>query len=168
MEFEVVRGDIAQLEADGLVNAANTELEMGAGVAGALREAGGEALNEAAVAAGPIGLGEAVATDAYELDATHVVHAAAMEPGGRATEESIREATLNALELADGLGCESLAVPAIGTGVAGFSFDEGARIVCEVIDAYDPRSLADVRFVAYADDEFETARQVVATVREES
>lgn len=168
MEFDVVQGDIAAMSADCLVNAANTGLQMEAGVAGALREAGGEALNEAAVAAGPIELGEAVATDAYELDATHVVHAAAMEPGGQASAESIRSATREALHIADELGCESLIVPAIGTGVAGFEFAEGARIVMEVIDEYKPRTLQDVRFVAYTDADYATAREVATAVRDGS
>lgn len=160
MEFSVVQGDIAEQEADALVNAANTGLRMGAGVAGALREAAGDELHEAAVASGPIDLGEAVRTDAYALDADHVIHAAAMPPGGQATAESISAATRSALELADDLGCTSVVLPAIGTGVAGFSLEEGARIVCEVLDEYDPETLRDLRFIAYTDDAHRTVSQV--------
>jgi O-acetyl-ADP-ribose deacetylase (regulator of RNase III) len=165
MQFTVVQGDIAAQEADALVNAANTGLRMGAGVAGALRETAGEELNEEAVSRGPIDLGGAVETDAYDLDAEYVVHAAAMPPGGRATEESIRDATRNALALADDLGCESLVLPAIGTGVAGFSLEEGARIVCEVLDAFEPVNLGDVRFIAYSDGDFETVSRVASESR---
>jgi O-acetyl-ADP-ribose deacetylase (regulator of RNase III) len=167
MEFTVVQGDIAAQSADALVNAAGTSLQMGSGVAGALRRGAGEELNEAAVAKGPVDLGAVAVTDAYDLDADYVIHAAAMPHygDGRATAESIRDATRNALAAADERGCSSLVVPALGCGVAGFDLDEGARIVCETIDAYEPTSLADVRFIAYADDEYETIRRVASEVR---
>ena len=107
-------------------------------------------------------------TGAYDLEADYVVHAAAMPHygDGEATEGSIRDATRNALVRADDLGCESLVMPALGCGVAGFELEEGARIICEEIDAYDPESLTDVRFIGYSDDEFETIRRVSDEVRE--
>ncbi|MFB6171839.1 MAG: macro domain-containing protein [Haloarculaceae archaeon] len=166
MEFTVVQGDIAAQQADALVNAANTGLRMGSGVAGALRRAAGERLNEAAVEKGPIDLGGAVETPAFDLDAEYVIHAAAMPPGGQATAESIRDATRNALERADDLGCTSVVVPAIGTGVAGFSAEDGARIVCEVVDAFDPAALRDVRLIAYSDADYETFQRVAESIRE--
>ena len=64
--------------------------------------------------------------------------------------------------LADDLGCESLVLPAIGTGVAGFSLEAGARIVCEVLDAFEPVNLGDVRFIAYSDEDYETVTRVAA------
>lgn len=168
MEFTVVHGDIAQQSADALVNAAGTSLQMGSGVAGALRREGGEALNDAAVRNGPIDLGEVAVTKPYELDAEYVIHAAAMPHygDGEATEESIRDATRNSLERADELGCSSLALPALGCGVAGFPLEEGARIIAREIADYEPSSLSDVRFVAYRDDEYETIQRVAAEVRE--
>jgi O-acetyl-ADP-ribose deacetylase (regulator of RNase III) len=167
MEFSVIQGDIAAESADALVNAAGTSLRMGSGVAGALRRGGGEVLNEAAMAEGPIDLGDVAVTDAFDLDAEYVIHAAAMPHygDGRATAESIRDAARNALEAADGLGCESLVMPALGCGVAGFDLEEGARIIAEVIDAYEPDHLRDVRFVAYSDEEFEALRRVAEEVR---
>jgi O-acetyl-ADP-ribose deacetylase (regulator of RNase III) len=167
MDFTVVQGDIAQQDADVLVNAAGTSLQMGSGVAGALRRAGGEALNEAAVSKGPVDLGEVAVTDAYDLDAEYVFHAAAMPHygDGQATAESIRQATRNALATADELGCESMVVPALGCGVAGFPLEEGARIICEEIDGFEPEFLSDVRFIAYADDEYETVARVADAVR---
>jgi O-acetyl-ADP-ribose deacetylase (regulator of RNase III) len=168
MEFTVVQGDIASMSADALVNAAGTSLQMGSGVAGALRRGGGEKLNDAAVAKGPVDLGAVAVTEAFDLDADYVVHAAAMphDGDGRATAESIRDATRNALAAADERGCSSLVVPAIGCGVAGFDLEDGARIICEAIADYEPTSLADVRFVAYSDTEYETVRAVAASVRE--
>ena len=167
MEFTVVQGDIVAQSADALVNAAGTSLQMGSGVAGALRRGAGEGLNEAAVSQGPIDLGTVAVTDAFDLDADYVIHAAAMphDGDGRATAESIRDATRNALAAADERGCSSLVLPALGCGVAGFDLADGARIICEVVHEYEPTSLADVRFVAYADDEYETIRRVADEVR---
>ena len=168
MELRVVQGDIAAQSADALVNAAGTSLQMGSGVAGALRRRAGPEINEAAVSKGPVDLGAVAVTDAYDLDAEYVVHAAAMphHGDGQATRESIRDATRNTLERADELGCESLVLPALGTGVAGFDLAEGARIICEVVDAYEPETLSDVRFIAYSDADYETIREVAAAVRD--
>ncbi|MFB6084696.1 MAG: macro domain-containing protein [Halorientalis sp.] len=165
MDFEVVQGDIAAQEADALVNAANTSLRMGSGVAGALRRAAGDELNDEAVSKGPVDLGGVATTDAYGLDAEYVIHAAAMPAGGQATADSIREATRNALEEADALDCESLVIPALGTGVAGFSLREGAEIICEEIAAFQPSTLRDVRVIAYSDEDYGTIRSVADELR---
>jgi len=169
MEFRVVQGDLAAQSADALVNAAGTSLRMGSGVAGALRRAGGRALNEEAMANGPIELGEVAVTDAYDLDADCVIHAAAMPHygDGLATETSIRDATRNALRVADDLGCRSLVMPALGCGVAGFSLEDGARLIADEIAAFEPSSLEDVRFIAYSDEEYETVRRAVNGLRTE-
>ena len=161
MDFEVVQGDIAQQNADALVNAAGTSLKMGSGVAGALRRGAGSEINGEAVSKGPVDLGAVAVTDAYDLDAEIVVHAAAMPHygDGKATEKSIRDATRNAFEAADEHECESLVIPALGCGVAGFDLREGAHIIAEEIDAYEPSSLEDVRFIAYSDDEYKTLRE---------
>ncbi|MEF8800046.1 MAG: macro domain-containing protein [Halolamina sp.] len=121
MEFTIVQGDIAEQEADTLVNAAGTSLQMGSGVAGALRRHANGPINEEAVSKGPIDLGAVAVTDAYELDAEYVIHAVAMPHygDGRATPGSIRAATRNSFEKADELDCESLVVPVLGTGAAG-------------------------------------------------
>ena len=168
MEFTAVQGDIAEQEADALVNAAGTSLKMGSGVAGALRRCAGPEINEEAVSKGPVDLGEVAVTDAYDLDADIVVHAAAMPHygDGKATEESIRDATRDALEAADERGCESLVIPALGCGVAGFGLREGARLIAEEIDAYEATSLEDVRFIAYSDDEYETLKRAAEEVLE--
>ena len=159
MNFDVVQGDIAAQQADALVNAANTGLAMGSGVAGALRRGAGPGIDDEAVSKGPVDLGGVAVTDAYDLDAEWVIHAAAMPQGGRATAESIREATRNSLERADGLGCTSLVLPALGCGIAGFDLREGARIIGEVIAEYEPTSLADVRLIGYDEDEVATIRE---------
>ena len=162
MQFSVIHGDIAVQSADALVNAAGTSLRMGSGVAGALRRAAGDQLNEAAMEEGPVDLGDAAVTDAFDLDADYVIHAAAMPHygDGRATEESIQEATWNSLEAADELGCESLVIPVLGTGAAGFAFERAADLICSEIADYRPESLVDVAVIAYVDDEYEMLRKV--------
>ena len=166
MKFDVIQGDIAEQSADALVNAAGTSLEMGSGVAGALRRRGGDALNEEAVENGPVDLGEVAVTDAHDLDAEYVIHAAAMPHygDGQATEGSIRDATQNALEAADELDCESIVVPALGCGVAGFDTDEGAAIIGEEIESYDPAVLEEVRVIAYSDEEYDAIRAATGKV----
>ena len=164
MEFEVIQGDIAAQSADALVNAANTSLRMGSGVAGALKRAAGEGLPDEAVSKGPVELGGVATTDAYALDAEYVIHAAAMPPGGSATAQSIRDATRHALEEADSLACSSLVMPAIGCGIAGFDFEDGVAIICETIAAYDPETLESVRLIAYSDEDFRTMREVANDV----
>jgi O-acetyl-ADP-ribose deacetylase (regulator of RNase III) len=164
MEFTVVQGDIAQQRSDALVNAAGTSLQMGSGVAGALRRAANGPINDEATSKGPIDLGEVAVTDAYDLDADYVVHAAAMPHygDGKATDESIRDATTNALRKADELNLDSIVVPVLGTGAAGFEFERGARVVCDAIADYEPDTLSDVRVIAYGDSEFETLQRVAA------
>ncbi|MFC7239942.1 macro domain-containing protein [Saliphagus sp. GCM10025317] len=167
MDFDVIQGDIAAHSADALVNAAGTSLRMGSGVAGALRRGAGPEINEEAMAKGPINLGEVAVTDAYDLESEYVVHAAAMPHygDGRATEDSIRDATRNALERADELDCQSLVIPALGCGVAGFDLAEGAEIIAREIQAYEPSTLEDVRFIAYDEREFETIQRVARRLR---
>ncbi|WP_436343444.1 macro domain-containing protein [Natronorubrum sp. FCH18a] len=160
MEYDIVQGDIAAQSADALVNAAGTSLEMGSGVAGALRRGAGEEINEDATRKGPVDLGEVAVTDAYDLNAEYVIHAAAMPHygDGQATAESVRDATRNALERADELGCQSVVIPALGCGVAGFELTEGAEIIGEEIERFEPESLEDVQFIAYSDEEYDAIR----------
>ena len=170
MDFEVIQGNIALESADVLVNAAGTSLQMGSGVAGALRRAAGDEINKEATAKGPVDLGEVAVTNAYDLNAEWVIHAAAMPHygDGQATAESIAAATRNTLEEADALGAQSLVIPALGCGVAGFDLEDGARIIAETIGEYDPDSLEDVRFIAYSDEEYETVREAAQEIKEES
>ncbi|MFH5799157.1 macro domain-containing protein [Haladaptatus sp. CMAA 1911] len=167
MEFTVIRGDIAAQSADALVNAAGTSLRMGSGVAGVLRRGANGPIHDEAVEKGPVELGAVAVTDAYELDAEFVVHAAAMPHygDGKATPESVREATRNALREADERGAASVVLPALGCGVAGFDLRDGGKIICEEIRRFDPASLEDVRLIAYSGEEYETLREIAETVR---
>jgi O-acetyl-ADP-ribose deacetylase len=149
LELEVVEGDIAALAVDAIANAANDRLWMGAGVAGAIKRAGGDEIEREAVAMGPIALGDAVATGAGRLPARWVIHAAVMGQDLRTSAAAIESATRRTLEVADGLGAESLALPAFGTGVGGFPLDECARIMVAETRGYDPHTLQRVVFAVY-------------------
>jgi O-acetyl-ADP-ribose deacetylase (regulator of RNase III) len=135
-ELKVEKADITQLDVDAIANAANTELRHGGGVAGAISRAGGPEVQRESDERAPIGLGEAVATSAGEMPARWVIHAATMEPGGPTSAQIIRDATANALRVADELGAESLALVAFGTGVGGFPIDEAARIEVEEVERH--------------------------------
>jgi O-acetyl-ADP-ribose deacetylase (regulator of RNase III) len=152
MRLEVVEGDITALEVDAIANAANNALWMGAGVAGAIKRAGGEEIEREAVAQGPIEVGGAVATGAGRLRAKHVVHGAVMGQDLRTDEELVRRTTESCLALADELGCRSLALPAFGTGVGGFPLDDCARIMVQTARAHEPSSLERVVFAVFGDD----------------
>ena len=152
MELEVVEGDIAALEVDAIANAANDRLWMGAGVAGALKRAGGEEIEREAVAQGPIPLGNAVATGAGRLQAKHVIHGAVMGQDLRTNADLVRRTTRSCLALADELGARSVALPAFGTGVGGFPLDECARIMVDETRGYEPSSLERVIFAVFGDE----------------
>jgi O-acetyl-ADP-ribose deacetylase (regulator of RNase III) len=152
MRLEVVDGDIAALEVDAIANAANNALWMGAGVAGAIKRAGGEEIEREAVALGPIEVGSAVATGAGRLPAKHVIHGAVMGQDLRTDEELVGRTTRSCLELADELDCRSLALPAFGTGVGGFPLEECARIMVGTARAHEPASLERVVFAVFGDE----------------
>jgi O-acetyl-ADP-ribose deacetylase (regulator of RNase III) len=146
LRLEVREGDIAAVETDAVANAANDALWMGAGVAGALKRAGGDEIEREAMAQGPIELGRAVATTAGRLPARWVIHGAVMGQDLRTNADLVRRTTHSCLALADELGCRSLALPAFGTGVGGFELAECARIMIEETRSFEPRSLESVTF----------------------
>jgi O-acetyl-ADP-ribose deacetylase len=149
LRLEVQEGDIASVEADAVANAANDHLWMGAGVAGALKRAGGEEIEREAMALGPIPLGSAVATTAGRLAAHRVIHGAVMGQDLRTDGDLVRRTTRSCLELADELGCRSLALPAFGTGVGGFPLAECARVMTGEARRFEPKSLDRVIFAVF-------------------
>jgi O-acetyl-ADP-ribose deacetylase len=152
MELEVIEGDITELEVDAIANAANNELWMGAGVAGAIKRAGGIEIEEEAVAQAPIAVGQAIATGAGTLRAKHVVHAAVMGQDLQTSAELISQATRRTLEVADELGAHSLAMPAFGTGVGGFPIERCAELMVTEARAFEPTNLERVVFAVFGFD----------------
>jgi O-acetyl-ADP-ribose deacetylase len=132
-KVEVAKADITKLYVDAIANAANTELRHGGGVAGAIARAGGPTIQEQSDRAAPIGLGEAVETEAGKMPSRWVIHAATMELGGPTSAEIIEQATESAVRKAEELGARSLALVAFGTGVGGFPLSDAARIEVEAV-----------------------------------
>jgi O-acetyl-ADP-ribose deacetylase len=155
---EIVEGDITRLDVDAIANAANNRLWMGGGVAGAIKNAGGEEIEREAVAKGPIEVGDAVATGAGRLDARYVIHGAVMGQDLRTDADLVRRTTRRCLEVADELGCRSLALPAFGTGVGGFPLDECAAIMVAVAGDYEPVTLERVVFAVYGEEAADSFR----------
>jgi O-acetyl-ADP-ribose deacetylase (regulator of RNase III) len=152
MKLSVVEGDITALDTDAIANAANNHLWMGAGVAGAIKRAGGAEIEREAVTLGPIEVGDAVATGAGRLPAKHVIHGAVMGQDLRTNADLIARTTRRCLEVADEVGARSLALPAFGTGVGGFSLDECARIMVSEARGYESRRLERVVFAVFGAD----------------
>lgn len=161
--LEVVRGDITSTNTDAIVNAANNEFWMGSGVAGAIKKAGGEVIEEEAMAKGPVIPGEAVFTSAGRLRFRYVIHAAVMGQNLRTSDKLIRQSTIAALRLADELKCESVALPAFGTGVGGFPMKACANIMVTSARAFGDRAtqLARVQFCLFDDVGYKLFRDAV-------
>jgi O-acetyl-ADP-ribose deacetylase (regulator of RNase III) len=158
----LVEGDITAQEVDAIVNAANTRLRLGAGVAGAIREQGGPAIQAECDAIGSVALGGAVATGAGRLRARYVIHAAGMEPGGGADEASVRAAVRSSFQLAAELGCRTLAMPAVGAGIGGFPMQRCAEVLLEEARAHlrGATSLAEIRFVLFGEPSYRVFEMV--------
>ena len=153
LTLEIVDGDIAAEATDAIVNAANNAFWMGAGVAGAIKSRGGKAIEDEAMAQGPVEPGECVVTGAGRLPCRYVIHAAVMGQDLQTSADLIARATGNALAAAEARRLESVSFPAFGTGVGGFPLDECARLMIQAIreQAATVRSLKLVRLVLFGE-----------------
>lgn len=152
----LIEGDITDQHVDAIVNPANSALVLGAGVAGAIRAKGGPSIQDECDAHGPVEVGGAVATGAGRLAARFVIHAASMAPGGVASEQSVRSSVRRALEIACERGCQTIAMPAVGAGIAGFPMQRCAEVMLEEARAHlaGTTSLEEVRFVLFGEPAF--------------
>jgi O-acetyl-ADP-ribose deacetylase (regulator of RNase III) len=149
--IEITQGDLTEMDADAIVNAANNELQLGGGVAGAIRRKGGPAIQMECDAIGTIPLGGAAITSGGKLKARYVIHAASMELGGRTSAASLRSSTAHALRIAAQKGLRSIAFPAVGTGIAQFPVRECAEIMLREAAKHfeQPTSVEKVYFVLF-------------------
>ncbi|MGH9429993.1 MAG: macro domain-containing protein [Terriglobia bacterium] len=156
------KGDITDLAVDAIVNAANTDLILGAGVAGAIRRKGGPRIQEECDRLAPVPLGGTAVTTGGNLKALYVIHAASMSLGRLTNADSLRAATRNTLERAEEKTFKTIAFPAVGTGIAGFPLDECARImIAEVLEHLKSHtSLEKVYFCLFDDAALEVFRRV--------
>jgi O-acetyl-ADP-ribose deacetylase (regulator of RNase III) len=135
-QLELVEGDITDLEVDAIVNAANEHLQLGSGVAGAIRTRGGPSIQEECNRIGGTPVGTAVMTGAGHLRAKRVIHAVGPRMGEGDEDKKLASAVRAALALADRRGLKSIALPAISTGVFGFPLDRAARIMVTEVQRF--------------------------------
>ena len=177
MKIEIVQGDVTQQpDIDAIVNAANTELILGSGVAAAILSRGGAEIDREGQAKGPIKLGEAAVTGAGRLPNKYVIHAAAMgyrpedalvpkRKGSLSSAAIIREATKNSLRRAEELKLQSVAFPALATGVAAFPVEQCAETMIGAVRKYDwenpQSSVTLVRFVLFGESDHKAFASVM-------
>jgi O-acetyl-ADP-ribose deacetylase (regulator of RNase III) len=167
----IKQGDLTEMDVDAIVNAANNDLILGAGVAGAIARRGGDAIQRECDDIGSIPVGYAAITGGGKLKARHVIHAASMSLGGmRTTAKTLRTSTAHSLRLAAERNLKSIAFPAVGTGVSGFPMDECAQIMlAEALQHLKSEtSLEAIHFVLFDARSREVFQSALETLRKES
>lgn len=154
--IELVKGDITDLEVDAIVNAANSQLKLGGGVAGAIRKKGGPKIQEECDKIGYCPVGGAVITGAGNLKAKYVIHAVGPRYGEGDEDDKLKNATLNSLKIADQYKVKTIAFPAISTGIFGFPKDRCAEIMLQTTVNYlkSETKIEKVVFCLYDDETF--------------
>jgi O-acetyl-ADP-ribose deacetylase (regulator of RNase III) len=157
----LVEGDITDQDTDAIVNPANAMLQLGAGVAGAIREKGGETIQEECDRLGGTYVGGAVMTGGGNLKAKHVIHAVGPRMGEGDEDTKLRNATMNSLLLAEEHDLKSIAFPAIGTGVFGFPIEKCADIMLTIVVEFlkRPTKLKKVVFCLWGQESFNIFKQ---------
>ena len=169
MPFQIVRNDIAKMNVDAVVNAANSELLAGGGVCGALFDgAGRENLARACNAIGHCDTGDAVVTPGFALPARFIVHAVGpIWRGGSAGEaDALRSCYERSLALALELRCESIAFPLISTGTFGYPKAEALAIVQSVVSAFLAEHDMDIYLVVFDRAAVRISRRLFDSVQE--
>jgi O-acetyl-ADP-ribose deacetylase (regulator of RNase III) len=148
---EIRQGDLTDMDVDAIVNAANNDLQLGGGLAGAIRRKGGPRIQAECDEIGTIPVGGAAITSGGNLKARHVIHAASMQLGGATSAQSLRSSTAHALRIAAQRGLKTIALPAIGAGIGGFPMAECAEIMLrEAAKHFEgPTSIEKITFVLF-------------------
>ena len=164
---ELMQGDLTEMDTDAIVNAANNDLQLGGGVAGAIRRKGGAEIQLECDKIGTIPVGGAAITSGGKLKARHVIHAASMELGGRTSAHSLRSATAHRFRIAAQNGLKTIAFPAVGTGIAAFPLRECAEIMLrETAKHFEgPTSVEKVYFVLFDKEALAIFEQALSEVQ---
>ncbi|MFX0005682.1 MAG: macro domain-containing protein [Promethearchaeota archaeon] len=155
--IRLVQGDITNLDTDAIVNAANAQLRLGGGVAGAIRRKGGPSIQEECNKIGGTIVGGAVITTGGNLKAKYVIHAVGPRMGEGNEDDKLKKATLNSLKLMDENNLNSIAFPAISTGIFGYPIDRCAEIMITTIKKYlqGETQIKEVIFCLFTASDFE-------------
>ena len=156
-KIKLVQGDITELETDAIVNAANAQLILGGGVAGAIRKKGGPAIQEECNKIGDTFVGGAVITTGGNLKAKYVIHAVGHRMGEGNEDEKLKNATLNSLKLMDEHRLKTIAFPAISTGIFGYPIDRCSKIMISTAKEYlsGNTQIEEVIFCLYTASDFD-------------
>ena len=156
-KIKLVQGDITELDTDVIVNAANAQLILGGGVAGAIRRKGGPKIQEECDKKSPTFIGGAVITTGGNLKAKHVIHAVGPRMGEGNEDEKLKNATLNSLKLMEEHDLKSIAFPAISTGIFGYPIDRCAKIMIATAKDYlsEDTQIEVVIFCLYTSSDFQ-------------
>ena len=127
--LEIIEADITEMETDAIVNAANAQLILGGGVAGAISKKGGPEIQKECNEIGGTSVGGAVITNAGNLKAKYVIHAVGPRMGEGNEDQKLKSATLNSLKIADENNIKSISFPAISTGIFGYPIVKCAEIM---------------------------------------
>lgn len=168
--IEIRQGDLTEMDCDAIVNAANNDLQLGGGVAGAIRRKGGRRIQDECNEIGTIPVGGAAITLGGDLKARYVIHAASMQLGGHTSEQPLRTSTVHSLRIASQKNLKTIAFPAIGTGIAGFPMRECAEIMLREVQKHfkGPTSIEKVYFVLFDAEALAIFEQVLAEMRSKS
>jgi O-acetyl-ADP-ribose deacetylase (regulator of RNase III)/transcriptional regulator with XRE-family HTH domain len=168
MPFTIVRQDITKMQVDAIVNAANTDLQMGGGVCGAIFKAAGAAQLQAACdKLAPIKTGEAVITSGFDLPAKFVIHAAGpvyRYQNAEQSEKLLRSAYMESLRLAIENNCESIAFPLISSGIYGYPKDEALQVATAAIQDFLINNDIDITLVVFDKSAFTVSRELLDAV----
>jgi O-acetyl-ADP-ribose deacetylase (regulator of RNase III) len=167
-EIELVLGDITESDTDAIVNPANDQLILGAGVAGAIRIKGGASIQEECRVIGHCPVGGAVITGGGNLKTRHVIHAVGPRQGEGDEDTKLKNATLNSLKVADDNHLKSITFPAISTGVFGFPIDACARIMLTTTKDYliGTTNIERVVFALFDDESFKAFEDQLKTIQD--
>jgi len=145
------QGDLTEMDVDAIVNPANNDLQLGGGLAGAIRRKCGDSVQRQCNEVGAIPVGGAAITSAGKLKARYIIHAASMQLGGHTTTRALRTSTAHSLRIAAEKGLQTIAFPAIGTGIGGFPLSECAAIMLhEVVNHLKcPTTIEKIYFVLF-------------------
>ena len=148
--IELWNGDICDLEVDAIVNAATVSLWMATGVGGAIKRAGGDEIELAAVRQAPVTLGESIVTPSGRLAARAVIHAVSLDRDRRTSAAAIEAAVRSAMAWAGEINATSVAFPALGTGVGGFPLEQAAQLMVDAVREHEPRTLDRIVFAVHS------------------
>lgn len=168
--IELIQGDLTELAVDAIVNAANAQLVLGGGVAGAIRVKGGPTIQEECNRIGGTTVGGAVVTGGGNLKARYVIHAVGPRQGEGDEDEKLRQATVNSLKRATEKSMHSIALPAVSTGIFGFPKDRCARIMLSSVRKFledEETSLERVIFCLWAKEDLDIFGKALAALEQQ-